>query len=390
MSADQEFPVAHNSLPSASASAIFTALNNRAPSVIVNNSYPVSCVLFITTSVGTDLQITSPSNLRLGKNFSDNTVYNEIPNSLYSGFNASTEYGLIVNPANGTYSVTTQGNAPGSFTINASDVCSTGITSATATSTGGGFNLNVSTSTQTLTIVAADSNPPSITINTPQNNGTYQKTASVTASITVVDPEGSAIATTTFRFNGALVNGSQPLPFSSAPTGTSTLVVSATDAFGNTGYATSSFKLTAAADTQPPVITITSPLKYGLYERTDVVYITATVTDDSPIATTTYWFNGKKVSPTAPLVFNSSTPLVSKVQVSATDVAGNAATSTLVFFVVKNKNSCLLDIIAILTAIKNDKTLPDKPTIENLIADCAALLKGLHRWDWDKDRDRHY
>lgn len=131
-------------------------------------------------------------------------------------------------------------------------------------------------------------------------------------------------------------------------------------------------------DTAAPVINITNPLRYALYARAETVYLTANITDTSPLAETTYWLNGKKINPANPLTFNSSTPIISKVAVAASDIYGNKATSTLAFFVVKNKNSCLIDIVAILVALKLDNTLPNKPTLEQLIADCAALLKGYH------------
>lgn len=149
--------------------------------------------------------------------------------------------------------------------------------------------------------------------------------------------------------------------------------------------------ITAAPDTQAPVITITNPLKNGIYAKSDSVFVTATVTDASPLATTTYWLGNKKINPALPLPLSTvSTPSIQTVSVSATDTAGNRATSTVKFFVVKNTNSCLLDIIQILILITQDKTFPDKPTIQNLIADCSALLKGLHRYDDDGHHDGHH
>jgi hypothetical protein len=131
------------------------------------------------------------------------------------------------------------------------------------------------------------------------------------------------------------------------------------------------------ADVTPPSITITSPLQYSLYAKTDTAFLTATITDQSPIASTVYWLNGVKINPAVALPL-SSAPVVSKASVVATDLYGNTATSTVTFFVVKSTNSCLVDIVSVLTTIAQDKTLPNKPTILNLIADCSALLKGLH------------
>jgi hypothetical protein len=137
-------------------------------------------------------------------------------------------------------------------------------------------------------------------------------------------------------------------------------------------------------DTTPPTIVITNPLKYGVYARAESVLLTATITDASPIVEKTYWLNGKKIDNMQPLPFNASTSLLSKVMVAAQDAAGNRATSTLPFFVVKSKSSCLTDIIAILLALAQDKTLPDKPTLQNLIDDCSCFNLGHHRWDWNR------
>lgn len=135
------------------------------------------------------------------------------------------------------------------------------------------------------------------------------------------------------------------------------------------------------ADTKAPVITITSPIDGGLYAKTDTsVHVTATVTDQSALANTTYWFNGVIINPANALPL-SNAPIVSKIAVSASDIYGNTATSTVTIYIVRSVNSCLLDIFSVLTAIAKDKTLPSKPTILNLIADCSALFKGFHRWD---------
>lgn len=128
---DQEFGLQdHNELVTAAQSYAFSIFNGAAASSTINNSYPVQCILFIATSPLVDLQIVDPDGNRLGKNFADGTILGEIPNSLYSGFTAQTEHGIIVNPANGVYQVQTQGQGGGTFTLNASDVCTGGTISA--------------------------------------------------------------------------------------------------------------------------------------------------------------------------------------------------------------------------------------------------------------------
>ncbi len=261
-----------------------------------------------------------------------------------------------------------------------------------------------------------DATGPQITITNPTEGSAHAQNATVFASSTVTD--NSPLKTVAYIFNDVQINPNDPLPVSLASLGPAKLTVIAIDIFDNFSESTVNFNIVPATtdicpnvpgtqtsspcadetcvngggtwngsscilptptDTTAPVITITNPLKYAIYERAETVFLTATVTDTSAIATTTYWFNGKKINPANKLAFNSSTPILSKVSVAASDIYGNKSTSTLAFFVVKNKNSCLTDLVAILLAIKLDHTLPDKPTIEQLIANCKDLLKGYHR-----------
>ncbi|HWB33769.1 MAG TPA: hypothetical protein VG753_00390, partial [Candidatus Paceibacterota bacterium] len=223
----------HRDLPTAAEGFIFNSLTNKVASTVANN-YPVGCALFITTTPGADLQVTDPNGNHLGKDFTNNVVLSEIPHSLYSGWSVPTEYAVIANPLNGNYQVRTQGTTNTSFTINASDVCNQGVisTSTPANTSPGqliGFSLGVSTSTNTLTIQPLDINPPVITITSPLNGNSYYQNATTSVAATIVDPENSPIATSTYKINGALINPTQALKFSTLPLGTSTLVVSATD-----------------------------------------------------------------------------------------------------------------------------------------------------------------
>jgi hypothetical protein len=237
-------------------------------------------------------------------------------------------------------------------------------------------------------LAAPDIAGPEITISSPTEGTSYAQTDTVPFTVTIND--ASPIKFTQYYFNNSPVSTSTPLPLGSAPLGAATVTVVSSDIFNNLSNMVVNFIITDTpppADTAPPVIIITNPIKYGVYERAETVFLTATVTDASALAATTYWFNGKLINPANKLTFNSSTPFINKVMVAATDIHGNAATSTLVFFVVRSKSSCLIDIIAILIALKYDNTLPDKPTLQQLKADCKALLQGHHHHHDDDDDD---
>ncbi|HVV38892.1 MAG TPA: hypothetical protein VHD31_01025 [Candidatus Paceibacterota bacterium] len=336
---DHEFPVAHRALPTASQSYVFTLLNSKAPLPTVTTSYPVSCVLFLTTTSPADMQITDPNGNRLGKDLGGSGTFHEIGNSIYSGFAAAPEYGIVVNPINGIYQIRTQGSGTGNFSVNASDVCGQGVvatsTAPTQTTPGQliGLQFTLATTSDSITIESLDINPPAVVINSPQQNHAYFNNATTSVSATFTDPENSPIATSTYRLNGVLINPAQPINFANLPLGTSTLVVSATDVFTNTGYATSSFSVVVApppADTGAPVITITAPQNNGSYLTTDSVVPAFTITDPegSAIPTKTYKFNGASVNPAQALPFSSAPVGTSTFVISATDAAGNTGYAT--------------------------------------------------------------
>jgi len=297
---------------------------------------------------------------------------------------------VTITPSTQTLEATEAGGAVASFTASALDETS-GVAATTCDYAGGvlfpiGTTVVTCTATDvagnvgsaTATIVVQDTTDPVVTVTSPVQGATYLKTDTVVLGASVSDISS---VTASYLFNGVAVTVGSALPLSSAPVGTSTLSISATDSYGN--IATSSISFTVKAptptDTTAPVIVITNPIKYGLYSRSDSVVPAATVTDASPV-TTVYRFNGVVVTAGSPLPLSSAPVGLNTLSVAAKDSFGNAATSTVNFFVVKTKNSCLLDILSILIQIKTNNTLPDKPTLKQLTLDCAALLKGLHHY----------
>lgn len=186
----------------------------------------------------------------------------------------------------------------------------------------------------TSTFSIADTVPPTVVINTPLNGHSYLQNDMASISATITD--NVAVATSTYKLNGTLIDQTQMLPFMSLPLGTNTLVVSATDTSGNAGYATSTFTL-LPPDLTAPAITITSPTAGTTYTDTSVVYLTATVTDASPIAATSYTFNGATIDPLQPLPLIGAPLGAASVAIAATDAYGNASSST-VHFIIKSSD----------------------------------------------------
>jgi len=60
-----------------------------------------------------DVLVTTPDGKKIGKNFSNDTEYNEIPDAFYSGFQTDNEYITITDPLDGEYKVEVQGTGNG-------------------------------------------------------------------------------------------------------------------------------------------------------------------------------------------------------------------------------------------------------------------------------------
>jgi hypothetical protein len=84
-------------------------------------------------------------------------------------------------------------------------------------------------------------------------------------------------------------------------------------------------------DANPPLINITSPVDGNTYLNTDSVIPFATITDLSPIATSSYRFNTIVVDRTLSLPLSGAPLGLATLSVSATDIFGNSASVTSTF-----------------------------------------------------------
>jgi len=245
---------------------------------------------------------------------------------------------------------------------------------------------NVGTASVTFTIKSSDVTPPTIVITNPVANHTYLSTDTVLAQASATDASG--VQSTTYTLNGTPVDPTVALPLSTV-SGTTTLVVTATDNFGNIGSSSVSFKVTTPPppDVTPPSITISSPVQNKRYDRDDVVYLTAAVTDASGIASTQYFFDGKPIDPTKPLPFKTVHVGTASTSVIAIDKFGNKATAVVTFRVLPSTgNECFEDI----TDAFNHKAIQDKMTFLRLFKDCADRSQYQNDRDNDKnDDDKH-
>ncbi len=247
------------------------------------------------------------------------------------------------------------------------------ILSVTATDKYG----NVGTASVTFTIKSSDVTPPTITITNPIANHTYLSTDTVFAQATATDASG--VQSTIYTLNGTPVDPTLKLPLSTM-SGTTTLTVTATDNFGNATSSSVSFKVTTPPppDVTPPTITISSPVQGKRYDRDDIVFLTANVSDASGVASVQYFFDGKPIDPTKPLPFKTVHIGTASTSVIAIDTFGNKATATVTFRVLPSTgNECFEDI----TDAFNHKLITDKTTFLRLFKDCGDRDK------YDNDRN---
>ena len=197
---DEEFGFTdHRMLPTEAQSSIFASLTGVNPTTVVENNYSVSCILFLTTSPGSNLKVTDPNGDRLGKNIGGSGVLSEIANSFYSGYNADTEYAIVADPIDGNYQVQIEGS--GTFTVNTSGACGEELTTAEVDGTvdpgdTSDFDLTVDADGEVITIEPASGNPPADTAPppipthlSPANNSIFTTANFTTTDWTdVVDP----------------------------------------------------------------------------------------------------------------------------------------------------------------------------------------------------------
>lgn len=112
----------HSKLPSDAAKVVFSKLNGYpaltdVPALIM----PTSLLLFMPFSP-VDIQVVSPSDKKVGKNFETDGYYDEIDGAYYTGFDTENEFITIPNPEKGEYRVLTQGTGAGDYRVEAAHI----------------------------------------------------------------------------------------------------------------------------------------------------------------------------------------------------------------------------------------------------------------------------
>ncbi len=95
---------------------IIKELTGKEPQDFIND-WQIPNLLLIAMHSPADIEVIDPQGRKIGKNFSDNSVWQEIPGAFYSGFDqiGQAEFLVIPNPVVGEYKINVVGNGAGGY-----------------------------------------------------------------------------------------------------------------------------------------------------------------------------------------------------------------------------------------------------------------------------------
>ncbi|MDP3956954.1 MAG: hypothetical protein Q8Q10_00435 [bacterium] len=244
-----EIESSHSDLPSAAAKTAFRILTGSdVVSTVPSLSIPTSLLLFMPFSP-VDVQIVSPSQKRVGKNFhpenGEGEYYNEIPGAYYTGFDTQNEFVTIPNPEKGEYRILTQGTGAGDYRIEAVSIqedASGQAKESVATFTGiaetGKEDENTVEVDETGAVVVADDRDTLAPATMAAPSGTMGTNAwyigDVAVTLTAIDNEGgSGVEKTEYSLDNGATWGDYASPFSLDQEGTNIIQYFSTDKEGN-------------------------------------------------------------------------------------------------------------------------------------------------------------
>lgn len=114
----RELESTHGELPTKAQCEVFRELSGKSECAYDEDIHIPNMLLFNVFSP-IDIQIVSPSGLRMGKNFETGGVYDEIPGAYYTGYDTENEFITVPNPEDGEYRILTQGTGEGTYRIEA-------------------------------------------------------------------------------------------------------------------------------------------------------------------------------------------------------------------------------------------------------------------------------
>lgn len=248
-----ELASGHDDLPSDAAEIVYKTLTGSETSAsIIKKSQPASILLVMPFSP-VDIQVVSPSGLKIGKDFESDGFLNEIPGAYYTGSDTKNEFVTIPNPEDGEYKILARGtDGGGTYRIEATKIVETAggdATESTATIEGeavaGAMEEDMAVEVSANAVELKDERDivaPTVTIASPEQK-IYQNDGIIPVSYAVADDVSlEASLSVTVSLDGESYVKSD-IDSSLLPLGAHTLSVSATDETGNVGTMDANFTL---------------------------------------------------------------------------------------------------------------------------------------------------
>ncbi len=244
----------HGDLPSDAAEIVyrtFTGLDTTAN--IVKKSQPTSLLLVMPFSP-VDIQVVSPSGLKVGKDFDGDGFLNQISGAYYTGSDTKNEFITIPNPENGEYRILARGtDGGGAYRIETAKIMETvdgDTTESTATIEGEAVAgvmeedvaVEVSANVVELKGEAKDIIAPTVTIVSPESK-TYRNSAMIPVSYSVSDDVTPNDKLATIASLDGATYAKPDIDAAFLPLGAHEFSVSATDEAGNVGTVETTFTL---------------------------------------------------------------------------------------------------------------------------------------------------
>ena len=174
----REIDSTHGDLPTKAQCEVFHELTGDQV-CIYKNEWDIPNIFLFNVLSPVDIQIIAPDGKRVGKDFETGEIINEIDGAYYTGFDTENEVVTIPNPQDGKYQIKTQGTGEGNFKIETAFIKendeSLEGTDETVVSFEGEAQIgtieenSVNLKDGEVTQEEPDITPPTITINSPEN-----------------------------------------------------------------------------------------------------------------------------------------------------------------------------------------------------------------------------
>ncbi|MBP9751302.1 MAG: alpha/beta hydrolase [Candidatus Moranbacteria bacterium] len=248
-----EVTATHNELPTKAQCDVFRKLTGQ-QECNYDEDIHISNILLFNVFSPVDIQVVSPSGLKVGKDFDGDGFLNELPGAYYTGSDTKNEFVTIPNPENGEYRILARGTDGGGVyrieTTKIMEAADGDATESTAVIEGEvvagvmeeDMTVAVSANAVELKDEGGDIIAPTVMIVTPESK-TYHNSVMIPVSYSVSDDATPNEKLATVASLDGAAYAKSDIDAALLPLGAHEFSVSATDEVGNVGTAETTFTL---------------------------------------------------------------------------------------------------------------------------------------------------